>query len=412
MENFSNTTNVVDKTDKQIISLVEYEKTEALSLDDNTYITLMNNFSSYIEIINSNNPEEYFIRAKQFCGVIKTDNLIIEINPKIGLENLFYLINYCYDIPIQFDEHVPLLLSEEIFNYYVYLFVNAVKEIVSRGIYKKYLDITDSIIYIKGRLLIEKNIRQQVATQLKNICRFDEFSEDIPENQILKYVLKKLIKIIEDKNINKLLRYCHIYLKDIRDLKIITNDDFTNIIFTRLNKNYKYPLKLAKLFMDNFFIKDVTGYTGVSSFLVDMNKLFEIFTFKALEERFEDSEYEVKYQKRYSLDDENIINIYPDIIVFKNDKPICVIDTKYKLLKKGEYNTSDIYQMITYCKRLNLSEGLIVLPYFYELNIYDNSLYSFFDGEIRLSNYYVDLSKENILNKTVINSINNYLKAI
>jgi len=412
LEDFSNITNVLDNTRNKIISLAEYEKTEALSLEDDTYIALMNNFSSYIDLINSNTPGDYFIKAKQFCGVIKTDNLIIEINPKIGLENLFYLINYCYDIPVQFTEHVPLLLSEEIFNYYVYLFAKAVKEIISKGIYKKYLDITDSTIYIKGRLLIEKNIRQQNGLQLKNICRFDEFSEDIPENQILKYILQKLIKIIEDKNINKLLRYCLVYLKDIRDLKIITGDDFNNIIFTRLNNNHRYPLKLAKLFLDNFFIKDAIGNSRVSSFLVDMNKLFEIFVFKALEERFEDSEYEVKYQRRHSLDDERIINIYPDIMVFKNNKPFSVIDTKYKLLKKGEYNISDIYQMITYCKKLNLSEGLIVLPYFYELNIYDNSLFSFFDGEIRLSNHYVDLSKENILNKTAINSINDYLKAV
>ena len=156
-------TNVVDNIDKQIVSLAEYEKTETLSLGDETYIALINNFSKYIDIINSNNPGEYCIKAKQFCGVIKTNKLIIEINPKIGLENLFYLINYCYDIPILFDNDVPLLLSEEIFYYYVYLFAKAVKEIISKGIYKKYLDITDSTIYIKGRLLIEKNIRQQTG---------------------------------------------------------------------------------------------------------------------------------------------------------------------------------------------------------------------------------------------------------
>lgn len=412
MEDFSNITNVLDKTDKKIISLAEYEKTEALSLESDAYTAIMNNFSSYINIINSNTPGHYYIKAKQFCGVIKTGNLIIEINPKIGLENLFYLINYCYDIPVQFVEHVPLLLSEEIFNYYVYLFAKAVKGIISQGVYKKYLDITDSTIYIKGRLLIEKNIRQQIALQLKNICRFDEFSEDIPENQILKYILKKLIKIIEDKNINKLLRYCLVYLKDIRDLKIITGDDFNNIIFTRLNNSYRYPLKLAKLFLDNFFIKDVIGDSRVSSFLVDMNKLFEIFIFKALEERFEDSEYEVRYQKRYILDDENIINIYPDIIVFRENNPVCVIDTKYKLLGSDEYNISDIYQMITYCKRVNIVEGMIVLPYLDELNIYENSRFSFFKGKIRLSNHYINLNKENILNKIVVDNINDYIRGI
>ena len=408
MNNLISTENIININ--QNVTLSEYEKSENIFLDKKIYNVLSTNFIKYLDIINTGEPCEYILKAKQYVGIIKIGNLIIKINPKIGLENLFYLINYCYDLPIKFDEKTPLDISEEVFNYYVYIFAKEVKDIIAKGIFKKYLNFIEDTTYIKGRLLIEKNIRRNISNSLKNLCQYEEFSEDILENQILKLVTKKLVRFIENKQLDNILRNNLIYLKEISDLKIISNDDFKNLIFTRLNEGYRYPLNLARLFLENFFVKDTFGETTVSSFLVGMNKLFEMFIYKALKEKLESSELTIKYQKGFSLDDENKIRIYPDMLIFKNNIPIIVIDAKYKLTKEDEFNQSDVYQMISYCKKLGISKSILAFPFFEGIDLSKRKIFSFFNKEIFLENFYINLNREEILNKFATKELAEYIK--
>lgn len=295
--------------------------------------------------------------------------------------------------------------SYEIFNYYIYLFARAVKEIIRKGIHKSYLDNIENTIYLKGRLLIEQNIRKKIIDKTKNICKFDKYTEDILENQILKFITKKLIRIVDDREIKNTLRYNLLYLKDIDWSIDITNKNFEKIIYTRLNKDYEYPLNLAKFFVNNIFIKDILGSKRVSSFLVDMNKLFENFTFLALKEKFEGSDYEVLYQKSTFLDDGRKIKIFPDILIKKKGKPSLVIDVKYKIDK--EYINSDIYQLLAYCKKMDTSNGIIILPQYGEFESLDEL--SFFNGEIKLNYFYLDLKKEKIINKKAVDGLYDFI---
>ncbi len=396
---------VKDKPVKKQIILSEYEKSNEYYLEDEVFRLLKDNFSNYIDIFYSPKRNYYRIRAKNFTGIINVGDLIINIKPKIGLNNLFFLINYCYKLPFRFDEEAPMEQSYEIFNYYIYLFANATKEIIRKGVYRRYLDKVENTIYLKGRLLIEQNIRNTIVDKTKNVCKFDEYTENVLENHILKYITKKLIRIVDNKEIKNTLRYNLLYLNAIdRSIKV-TNNDFDKIIYTRLNKNYEYPLNLAKFFINNIFIKDILGSKRVSSFLVDMNKLFESFVFMALQEKLESSIYKVVYQKSLFLDDSRKIKIFPDILIQKKGKASIVIDVKYKI--ENNYINSDIYQLIAYCKRMNIRNGIIVLPIYDEFLSLDNL--SFFNGNIKLNYFYLGLEKERIKNKTVVDELYTFI---
>ena len=65
-------------------------------------------------------------------------------------------------------------------------------------------------------------------------------------------------------------------LEDVADVGS-QPEDIDHINFTRLNSHYEPALRLARLILANLTLVDQRGSTTASSFLLDMNRLFERF---------------------------------------------------------------------------------------------------------------------------------------
>ena len=59
-------------------------------------------------------------------------------------------------------------------------------------------------------------------------------------------------------------------------------DHHDRVVFTRLNEHYRPALRLAALVLANLTLQDRIGETQASSFMLDMNKLFERFVTERL----------------------------------------------------------------------------------------------------------------------------------
>lgn len=389
---------------QKIIELNEYGSSESLLLDSYSFKILQDRFKVYLGMNYSDTYGEIIISAKQYVGIIRIGDTIIKINPKIKLESLFRLLNYCYEIPTQFKEKIDLSLSEEIFNYYIYIFAALVKKLINRGIHKKYLWKEEKLIYLKGRVSIIKNIRENISKPLLNFCSFEEFNENILENIIIKQTLRKLIRIVTDNELLKLLRHDYLYLQDIEESQITSIKDFERISFNRLNENYREPLNLAKFFYENLFIKDEIGKSSVSAFLIDMNKLFENYLYKKLLEYFKDYPINIFYQKNFSFDDNRILSINPDILFYKDNILKIIMDAKYKIIENNNISQADIYQMISYCTKLGVKNCILVFPCFNQKDKISNE-FSFFDGEILIKPIFIDLENLNPFSEMNLNII-------
>ena len=103
------------------------------------------------------------------------------------------------------------------------------------------------------------------------------------------------------------------------------------------------------------------GAWDSQTFLVDMNKLFEVFVTEILRTRAK-GELTVSEQVELTLAENGRIPIRPDILIGRCGATLLVADCKYKRFQSESVNNQDYYQVLSYCIATRAQRGLIVYP--------------------------------------------------
>ena len=119
-------------------------------------------------------------------------------------------------------------------------------------------------------------------------------------------------------------------------------------------------MELARLIIDNSTLELYQGTVTGTSFLLDMNMVFERFLFVALGEALELSTSEWLRGKSLTLDQAGAIRLEPDLSWWRHGQCRFVGDAKYKRVEHEGFQHPDIYQMLAYCTAANLPAGLLV----------------------------------------------------
>ena len=132
------------------------------------------------------------------------------------------------------------------------------------------------------------------------------------------------------------------------------------MVFTRLNEHYRPALRLARLVLANLTLQDAVGETQASSFMLDMNELFERFVTERLRRALR-GRLDVRDQYRSTLDVESRLKIRPDLVFSSQGSPRFVADIKYKLTDEAAAGRHpDYYQLLAYTTALDLPEGVLI----------------------------------------------------
>lgn len=191
-------------------------------------------------------------------------------------------------------------------------------------------------------------------------CSYSDFGSDNLENRIIKYTLYRLARAsFEDTKLNRRIKVLLHYFEPV---SILTSLYFSIpiVTYTRLTKHYETIIDLCKLLLTRSSLRlESSGNMKFSSYLLDMNVLFEKFVVGVLKSRF-GSKLKVKtgrHVTRYS-DEEKKTRMKPDIIIKKGRTPVLVIDAKYK----NEIKDSDLNQLWIYSLVYGLPLGILVYP--------------------------------------------------
>lgn len=256
------------------------------------------------------------------------------------------------------NQDFPLL---EIF---IAIFLNELDILFKRGMRKNYIDISENSFFIKGKIKVNENIRHNLTHQERTFIEYSEFTDNIPENKIL----KKALLFLKDKSNNfsniKRLRQALFNLEEI-DIPHNIDYEFSKIHLSRLNSYYQKPLDIARIFLKgNSFIPQA-GDNNLISLMFPLNRLFEDYVYSFMQERFTKKPVKVKAQdSRHKLmQDPKKFNLRPDIVIeHKTEDKIAVLDTKWKLIDESnsvdKYNIaqSDLYQLYAYGKKYQQNE--------------------------------------------------------
>jgi 5-methylcytosine-specific restriction enzyme subunit McrC len=231
--------------------------------------------------------------------------------------------------------------------------INLLNEL-KKGLYKEYLTKQDNLPVLKGKYLINENLKYNF-TKNKIYCEYDEFSENNSLNQFFLYAVKYLQKFVNDK---KLLKQCELIFDEV-EYKLVDINRVETINFNRLNVRFKTSFEIALLLLRQsipLFHKDKKSF----AFLFDMNVLFEKFIARMAKELDNNG----KIQNKDNFGD---LTLKPDIIL-KNQ----IIDTKYKKLDSlNDIKQGDKLQAFSYGINYKIENVMLLYPKDEKDMIYD-----------------------------------------
>jgi 5-methylcytosine-specific restriction enzyme subunit McrC len=326
------------------------------------------------------------VRFLNYCGVIQVGQLTIEILPKIAepttdgrdsldRQLLLRMLAVARDLPLIDACHANIQLQKHhLLDIVVAYFCDETFRQFHKGLIRRYETIQESLPLIRGRWLIEADVRLSVGRKDQAHCEFDNFTDDNPYNQAIKATLRLLAKhTAPNAQLNQKVRALAALLPDVT-LRSFTSEAVHALPRNRLVSRYETVLRLCEWFLAGQSPNVHAGQERALGLLFDMNVLFEEFVAKTLRSVLPEG-YQLKtqgpraYLAREQVTGDKRFQMKPDICVIQPSGDIgAIIDTKWKLLDASDathkygVQQADMYQLRTYAESYNSSKVALWYP--------------------------------------------------
>ncbi len=358
-------------TDPESIRLLEHETryNHPLTLTDAR--RLRDHFKGYLDVTRSFDGTGYDLKAKGYVGVIVLPDLLIRIDSKVPVDNLFVMLSRAYGLKVDLrNEMTALDAGDSLLEFVAGVFVGQVDVLVRQGIARGYVDREELSPYLRGRLLVAEQVRAGIVAATRFHQRANEFTADLPENRIVRATLGLLLRhYYRNVGLRPLLRRTLSAFSEVTPA-VVRPSDCDRVVYTRLNRRYEPAIRLARLLLQLLSPEGHEGPTPFPAFLLPMHDVYEKFVANTLIEATAGRpEWRVESQRRIHLDKDKREPGDPDLVLYRDGRAALVIDTKYK--EFGEKpKPEDRNQMFAYCRALGVSEGMLLYPN--DTNVYES----------------------------------------
>ncbi len=301
---------------------------------------------------------EFVIKADSKIGFISVQGVQVNVAPRFPIYNVFYFLGLLDELKLD-PEKVQISASEDFLAVLFHSFIQSVNAATRKGLISGYVNRQDSLAVLKGRIDFSRQFKKHPSQCFPFEVSFDDFVEDIPENQILKKALQISLKYgLQSRNLRNQAQNLLFNFKDTSDVEVAPPWSAS-----RLNSHYWDALRIAELIISGNGFHENSGDVLISGFSIDMYKVFEDFVAKQLAARVNSPSDRLVTQKILSLDVGGLYKEKPDVIWYKEGRPFQVLDTKYKK-PEGETqqrdSLNDLRQVISYASLLGLKEAHLV----------------------------------------------------
>lgn len=289
-------------------------------------------------------------------------DLSFALKPKVELRNLFHMLEYAYKLKSL--KFLPdLMACDSLSAFYQQLAKILARRVFDRGrkgFYHTYIDHSDRLPYIRGRMDVATLARSPWRAHLW--CHYQNHTPDVTENQILNWTLRCITRSgICKEDVAAEVRRAYRGLQAQVQLTPFSAADCVGRLYNRLNDDYEPLHALCRFFLEHSGPTLSGGSHKVLPFLVDMSRLYELFVYEWLTEHVP-AQYYLKPQENVSIGPEGELRFIIDIVIYERGmaQPSWVADTKYKAPDRP--STSDIAQVVTYAKLKECQNAVLIYP--------------------------------------------------
>lgn len=283
----------------------------------------------------------------------------------ILIKNIYYMLTYAFQILRQTNyENVSTENFEYIHDMFASILGKGVTQQLKQGLYKEYVNKSDELITMRGKLNLQGTIRNKIQCKQVLSCEYDELSENNLMNQILKTTMLILVKENTVKAERRaVLKKCLLFFSGVDYIEPFSIR-WDKVHYHRNNQNYKMLLNICRLIIDGMLISTGDGTVKMANFIDEqrMSHLYEKFILEYY--RYHHPELHANpEQVKWNLDDDNdmwLPSMVTDITLRKDGK-ILIIDAKYygKQMQSNfdvqTFRNANLYQLFTYVKNMDVN---------------------------------------------------------
>jgi len=304
--------------------------------------------------------EFYSLTAGSTVGTVSLAGLSVEILPKVPIERVVFMLSYALD-EAQWSSAVDVQRAQTLVEAMASVLVWHVERTVHRGLLHGYRVEEAALPGVRGRIRIEDQIRVRFGRPLPVEVRFDEFTDDILENRLLKTALQVVgQQRLRHQGLAASIRHAMQHFALVGTVP--AGRMVPSVAYTRLNEHYRAAVEWARLILKaSAFETRLGGATG-RSLLFDMNAVFEQFVRAAIRDELRSTDNDFPDGRRCPrrwLDRGRRIGLEPDLSWWRDGECVFVGDLKYKWLEEKARN-ADLFQLLSYTLGFDLPTGLLI----------------------------------------------------
>lgn len=305
----------------------------------------------------------YHLKPSSTIGAFQVGDLSVSIRPKLAISRVLFLSSYAMDelkVPPGWPPYEP---APDLVPMARWLAL-AAQRAFARGLHRDYREHEEALTAVKGRIRVAEQIRRRFGVPIPVEVRYDDFTEDVTANQLVKAAAGALIQMrLRDRNDRARLTQVLARLENVSWVEY-ERGRVPEVRFNRLNEHYREVVALSRIVLQYRSIEARPGDTPAPGFLMDMNRVFESFVVRALRK-----ELKLTGRARFGrvqglgqhifLAKDGGIELKPDLTWWERGECTFVGDAKYKRIDHDTPN-ADLYQMLAYATALNLPGGLLI----------------------------------------------------
>ena len=358
-----------------------------------------------------------WLRLDNYVGVIEApDGTRIEILPKTFDEGddatqarrlLQKMLQRCLHLDPRISAPTDLLVFDgPLTEWVIQQFLATLDTLVKRGLRFEYHAVEEERRFLRGRLLVDRQLRQPPGRAHYFQVEHEVFDADRPENRLLRSALEKVCKQTKEVA-NKRLAYelAHQLLEipPSRDFA----KDFDQWRSDRLTAHYRPVRPWCSLILNEQNPLTVLGDWTGNSLLFPMEQVFESYVEGCLRRALRPGQTlraQAASQYLATHNKQPWFQLRPDFLLF-DDGATTVLDTKWKRLDASKGNSedkyglsqADFYQLYAYGQKYLGGCGRLVLLYPQTATFSESLSPFFFNDQLRLDVMPFDLTSGHLV---------------
>ena len=164
---------------------------------------------------------EFVIKADSKIGFISVQGVQVNVAPRFPVYNVFYFLGLLDELKLD-PEKVEISANEDFLAVLFQSFIQSVNTATRKGLLSGYVNRQDSLPVLKGRVDFSRQFKKHPGQYFPFEVSFDDFVEDIPENQILKKALQISLKYgLQSRNLRNQAQNLLFNFKDTSDVQVV-----------------------------------------------------------------------------------------------------------------------------------------------------------------------------------------------